>query len=568
MKKAGTMFIKNMRYLCLVGVIAIGLMTIVGTGGGGGDGGGDGDGGVVPTKLGFSVQPSIEEQQGTLFSFFVVEVRDQAGERVFTDRDISISLLSGTGALDGTLDKTGADGQAVFDDLTYDQVETIVLEASSDGLASVTATINILSANQVASGLPIERVSVASDGTEGNGSSGDNPYTGDGGRPSLSRDGRLVAFHSLASNLVSGDTNGSRDIFLHDRIAGTTARVSFALDGSQLLYLSFDPSVSANGRFVSFRTGEWGSDSIIHDRHMAETVEFEVRGFTYGNPPFSENNRYIAYTDLSHVYVYDWFWGSSTLVSKASDGTEGNGQSGCPSLTPDGRFVVFYSAAGNLVSNDTNGSGDIFVHDRDADEDGIFDEPGDIRTVRVSVSTAGDQSNAFMDCPPAISADGRYVAFASFASSLVPDDTNAHMDIFVHDRDADEDGIFDESGDILTFRASVSSAGDQADGSSWGPSISLDGRYVVFTSYASNLAPNDNPHDNDVYVHDIINGQTARVSVAGDGTKGNGDASSYSGPAISADGRYIAFQSDATNLVADDNNGWPDVFVAPNPLAP
>ena len=135
----------------------------------------------------------------------------------------------------------------------------------------------------------------------------------------------------------------------------------------------------------------------------------------------------------------------------------------------------------------------------------------------------------------------------------------------MHDRDSDKDGIFDEAGAIETIQVSVSSAGDQATGASWGPAISGDGRYVTFTSYATNLVIGGTTF-NDVYVHDTITGDTAIVSTAADGTKGNESVSTYSGPSISSDGRYIAFQSSATNLVNDDNNGWADVFVAPNLL--
>ncbi|MDT7943806.1 MAG: hypothetical protein RQ985_04565, partial [Dehalococcoidia bacterium] len=149
---------------------------------------------------------------------------------------------------------------------------------------------------------------------------------------------------------------------------------------------------------------------------------------------------------------------------------------------------------------------------------------------------------------PSISADGRYVAFESIASNLVPGDTNGVSDVFVHDRLTGQ-----------TTRVSVASDGTQGHSASDHPSISADGRYVAFESFASNLVPGDTNGKRDVFVHDRLTGQTARVSVASDGTQGNGD-SIY--PSISADGRYVAFVSGASNLVPGDANGNIDVFIA------
>ena len=152
-----------------------------------------------------------------------------------------------------------------------------------------------------------------------------------------------------------------------------------------------------------------------------------------------------------------------------------------------------------------------------------------------------------IDPSPSISAEGRYVAFASLATDLVPGDSNELCDVFVHDQ---------QTGD--TFLVSVASNGTQGNGDSNRPSISADGRYVAFESWASNLVPGDTNHNYDVFVHDRQTGQTERVSVASDGTQGNGFCTS---PSISADGRHVAFTSEASNLVAADTNDAGDVFV-------
>jgi RHS repeat-associated protein len=227
--------------------------------------------------------------------------------------------------------------------------------------------------------------------------------------------------------------------------------------------------------------------------------------------------------------------GTTTRVSVASDGTQGNGDSWHLAISTDGRYVAFESYATNLVSSDTNNSSDVFIHDQITGQ-----------TTRVSVASNGMQGNGH-SWWPAISADGRYVAFFSDARNLVPGDTNSAYDVFVRDRQTGQ-----------TTRISMASNGTQGNGNSMYPSISADGRYVAFSSVASNLVPGDTNGYEDVFIHDQATGRIERVSVASDGTQGN----SYSWiPAISADGRYAAFESDASNLVSGDTNGYRDIFV-------
>jgi hypothetical protein len=176
-----------------------------------------------------------------------------------------------------------------------------------------------------------------------------------------------------------------------------------------------------------------------------------------------------------------------------------------------GRFVAFLSFAANLVDDDTNGTSDVFVHDRMSGT-----------TTRVSVNSAGAQGDSRSDDRPAISADGRFVAFASLATNLVDDDTNGSYDVFVHDRMTG-----------TTTRVSVNSAGAQGDGASTGPAISADGRFVAFSSFATNLVDDDTNGTSDVFVHDRITGTTSRVSRCGttkvfclQGFPANGDSRS------------------------------------------
>ncbi|WP_172450856.1 TolB family protein [Candidatus Chloroploca asiatica] len=246
------------------------------------------------------------------------------------------------------------------------------------------------------------------------------------------------------------------------------------------------------------------------------------------------------------IFVHDREAQQTTRVSLASNATQANGDSYQPAISADGRFVAFTSDATNLVSGDTNNERDVFVHDRQTGT-----------TSRVSVSSNGTQASGYfspgpgvgLSNTPAISADGRYVVFSSFASNLVRNDTNGTLDIFVHDRQTSQ-----------TTRVSISSDGIQANShsSSSSSAISADGRYVVFDSNATNLVSDDTNGKGDIFVHDRQTGQTIRVSGGLNGVQANDGSGSA---AISADGSSVTFSSWATNLVSGDTNSKADIFV-------
>ncbi|MGE0364072.1 MAG: TolB family protein, partial [Vicinamibacterales bacterium] len=332
----------------------------------------------------------------------------------------------------------------------------------------------------------------------------------------ISGDGRYVAFESAATNLVAGDANGATDVFLVDRVTRVTTRVSVATGGAEATgggSGTFGVAVSGDGRVVAF-------DS---------TATNLVAGDTNG---------------LSDIFVHDRATGTTTRVSVATGGGQGTGATGArsqrPQLSADGRLVAFSSELTNLVPGDTNGKPDVFVHERATGT-----------TTRVSVATGGAQTTGetLGSIRPALSADGRVVAFISDAVNLVPDDTNNVLDAFAHDRVTGE-----------TTRVSVRSAGVQATGAdTFSVAISGDGRYAAFDSEAAVVTPDGNG-DRDVFVHDRVTTNTSRVSVASGGAEANGPFGSRA-PSISSDGRFIAFASDATDLVAGDTNGASDVFV-------
>lgn len=403
-----------------------------------------------------------------------------------------------------------------------------------------------------------ERVSLASDGTQGNGES--KPWP-----PAISADGRFVAFTSDAGNFVEGggDTNGWRDVFVHDRLTKTTTRVSVSSSGGQgtkpvtgqgdpletglqTTFGSLDDfaslsavSISADGRYVAF-------DSALV-------------GLVPEDGPGAEEETALAGTD---IFLHDRVTRRTSLVSRSSSGRNGNAWSRFPAMSADGSVVAFLSSASNLVLGDPASpshvtqeatTNDVFVH-----------ELASRRTERISVSIAGDKGKG-QSHPPAISSDGRFVAFASIASDLVEEgkDTNEGMDVFVRDRRLGK-----------TELVSVSTAGEQqvagerVERSFFNaptPAISWDGRYVAFHSDAPNLVPGDTngfrgPDSDpgspacavggeDIFVRDRTVGTTIRVSVSDSGLEGNG-GSIY--PAMSADGRRITFSSYADNLVSGD----------------
>lgn len=392
------------------------------------------------------------------------------------------------------------------------------------------------------------RVSIATDGTPGDSGSFN---------PSISSDGRYVAFTSGARNLVQGVTNNTNDVFVHDRVTGETTRVSIASDGTEGNGGSSFAAISADGRFVAFQSVATnlvvedtnGQDDIfVHDRQTGETTRVSVAsngqqasGYSYF-PAISANGRFIAFESFASnlvvgdtngtfdIFVHDRETGATTRVSVASDGTEGDRLSrGTPAISADGRFVAFYSFATNLVSEPTVTENlHIYVHDRDSST-----------TTRVSIASDGTPGNSASHSSPSISSDGRLIAFWSHASNLVEDDTNEVNDVFVHDRLTRE-----------TARVSVASDGTQ--GNSFGseyPSISGDGRYVGFHSYSTNLVENDTFNERDVFVHDRRTGATSRVSVSNEGTQSDGRSLN---PSLSGTGRFIAFESIATNLVPGD----------------
>ncbi|MCB2188333.1 MAG: hypothetical protein KQJ78_18085 [Deltaproteobacteria bacterium] len=351
--------------------------------------------------------------------------------------------------------------------------------------------------------LEVEIVSQTSAGCLGNGPSL---------WPACSASGRWVAFESTADDLVSGDTNGESDLFVRDRRTGDTTRVSVDSNGGESNGGSQFAAISADGRYVAF----WSNASNL------------VSGDTNGH---------------SDYFLHDRQTGQTSLVGPAITGASGLLLQPLPALSGTGQFVAFATDDPGLVPGDTNNAFDVMVYDT---VNGTLE--------RVSVNSSAEQGDA-SSFAPAISADGRYVCFASFASNLAADDTNGVADIFVHDRQTGE-----------TTLVSQSTLGGRANRNCLGPAISADGRRVAFLSASDNLVnlpraaapPLASAFPRQVYLRNLDTSETTLVSARLDGALAAQDCER---PAISGNGQFVAFVSHDPDLVTGDTNLLSDAFV-------
>ncbi len=415
----------------------------------------------------------------------------------------------------------------------------------------------------------------------------------------MSGDGRWLAFSSAANNLVAGDLGGA-DVFIRDRSLGMTTRISTTPTGAHAGGNHYRPDMTPDGRFVV-----WDSDStsvlgiptvgrqvVIRDRDsdgngvfddaggmMTELVSANVLGLAplVGQSiqaSVSADGRFVAFVSeasdlvtadlngVSDVFLRDRANGTTVCVSRGLNGLPGTGGlSNAPSISRDGRYVLFQSNATNLVPGDTNGTTDVF---RYAVETGAVD--------RVSVAWDGSQlaqsSVVSVDATlgPCMSADGRHIVFQTIAPNMLAGDSNGAVDVFARDL-------------VLgtNTRMSVRWDGGQIPGISQSGIISGTGRFVVFGSAVGGIVPGDNNSRSDVFVHDRDTdgngvfdepGTTSvrRVSLSSTGVEGTN--ASFGGR-ISDDGQRVAFVS-ASALVTNDTNGFPDVYfhTAPSERCP
>lgn len=483
---------------------------------------------------------------------------------------------------------------------------------SSDLIAGDTNGVSDIFVRDLQAGTNI-LVSVASDGGWANGASTD---------PVMTPDGRYVAFISAASNLVSNDTNGISDIFVRDLLNRTTTLVSVGATGTTTTmisppvitpdgrYIAFSSSaqglasgvspssqgevyvrdlisnvtlwastnaantasnvlhvsnassyhsvISDDGRFIGFKTsaatGPAAAMIFQYDSLNGTTTSISSNGFApwtqnddvYG-PEMSPDGRFVVFVATNSgclsVQLWDGQAGTNLLVSAALDGSyPTNSVSSTPAVSPDGRYVAFLSNATNLVTNAIASGWHIYRRDVLA---GV--------TQLVDTDTNGVGSTDELGTIPSMTEDGQFIAFAGLDGSLVPGDNNGTYDVFLRDTINATNELLSQPSPLLgTFTGNLLSGFGAV-------SLSADGHRLVYASYASDLVTNDFNNDCDVFMTDLQTGTTTPVSVGMDGNTASGGSSTA--PAISADGHFVTFASTATNLVANDTNGAADIFL-------
>ncbi len=332
-----------------------------------------------------------------------------------------------------------------------------------------------------------------------------NPANHLSGVDAITPDARYVVFGSLATNLAPNDGNDTTGVFVRDVLAGTTTQASVSSTGEAANDYSSNGDISSDGRYVVF--------------------ESQATNLVTDEPVFSQ-----------HIYMHDRTTGITTRVSVNSAGVAGVGVAArSPSICGDGRYVAFSHDAANYVADDANGFDDIFVRDVVAGT-----------TTLISRSSTGTPGNWFSGSP-VISQNGRYVAFNSLASNLVPGDGDLIQDVFLRDLHTG-----------TTTKISQTSTGVRPDGDSQVSSITADGRLVAFSSIATNMTVGDTNGQRDVFIRDTVTNTTYRVSEDAYGGQSNGWSSEAS---LSGDGRYVAFGTSANNLFPNDWNGLNDVVM-------
>lgn len=411
----------------------------------------------------------------------------------------------------------------------------------------------VLTASAQAGPWTLSRVSLGPNGAE---------ISVGGWEQAISPSGRLVAFFTMA-DLLPQDGNGTADIYILDTTTGLLELLSATTNGTSGIQPTFlQPDFSYDDRMVSFMTRADVVPGLadtyhafVRDRWLGQTTLVSVsssgiEGSCSGYCRISGDGRIAVFPTLetqlfpldnnnaADIFTHDLVTGTTELISVSTSGTTGNGASGDfdgADISYDGRFVVFGSLASNLVPGYTPAFGDVYMRDRVLGTTSV-----------ISVGMAGQPSN-WGSGYPRCSEDGQIVAFEGWGSNLVPGDTNGVGDIFVRD-------LINGT----TTRVSVSSSGVEANDRSTGTALSGDGRFVAFSSLATNLVPGDTNGKWDAFVYDRFTSQLQRVSVAGNGVQASGDSHH---PSLSRNAFDVVFQSDAPNLVPNDNNNTMDAFL-------
>lgn len=375
--------------------------------------------------------------------------------------------------------------------------------------------------------------------------------------------GRHVVYASAAQNLLPPSVYGVEDIVLRDRALGINERITVTTSDDATSILSYYPSISDDGRYVSFTSiGFLDGDTnfryelFLRDRHLQTTRRIGQNAdgdAPDGDGYFSAvapNGEWVAFSSratnlvpddsngVGDMFLYNVASEALEIVSLGVNGEQANGRSTTPSFSADGRYLAYRSEASNLVSDDSNDAADLFILDLDSRQ-----------VTRVTSDGTEANDNAFR---PSVSESGRWIAFDSGATNYIADDSNEKFDVFVVDMET-----------MQVERVSVRSDGGEIDHHSFNPDISRDGRYVTYSSRGSNVVDDQFSGYYGIYMYDRETGQTARVDLSATGEFANGYSVQTK---LDPSGQVVVFDSAADNLIATDSNGARDVFLTNNPL--
>lgn len=406
------------------------------------------------------------------------------------------------------------------------------------------------------------RVSESPDGIAGNLSTrqGFNPLPN--ARNSFSSDGKLYVFSSAASNLVPSDTNDKTDIFVYHIDSGQLELISLSRFGGSANGDSRDPSISLDGKFIAFSSqatdivssfdfGNWWDIFLLNrETGNIQRIAFTTGGGDRESPAISGDGKHIAFSSPVHgqavpvgngfrqVYVYNIIGGTTEWISLSPSGEPGDIHSWLPSISDDGNIIAFQSQARNLDADYPSSATviDIFVHDRIANV-----------TRQINISDTGSEtSGSDHSWRPVVSGDGRFVAFRSDDGTLVSSSSGPDEGIYVYDRN-----------NMQLDRVNVDDAGVPANHFSSGISISQSGRYIAFASFANNLVVSDTNDAWDVFVRDTLLSSTRRVSTTTDGEQTHFSIFGFSDwPFMRSDGTLVGFQSRSGNLDGDSGSAY------------
>jgi len=482
---------------------------------------------------GYSTEPTgrwihwaaVTDRDGTRLYLDGVEVASNADAIIDTDvvgKELSLGVATSPSGFAPYTDVNVGYFQGRLDDVRiYDRALSVAEIAT---LASPGPPQSVLRLPRT------NRLSISEAGEEGFGDSLALPW-------STSCGGRRVAFHSGAENLTQIDVNGLLDVFVRDVPSNQTIPVSVASNGVEMGNGdSRNAGISSDGRYACFMSA---ATDLCADSNGA----------------------------VDDIFVRDLQTGTTCIVSVSSSGVQGDFPSSTPSISATGRFVVFESRATNLdeslpMSLIPNGSQlEVYIHDRDVDEDGVLDEPGSILTRMVSTDSGRTLIGERCE-NPTVSSDGRRVSFEAL-SPLHPDDMNVLIDCYVHDRDSDGNGIFDEPGLVVTAPVSLNTMGSTGDGNSARPFLSANGLWIAFMSEASDLLlSGDTNADYDAYYCGLASFPLASPLIRISELSGHMEAAfpNVQYISVSGDGRFIAFDSTAS-LLPRDTNAHRDVYL-------